>query len=559
MARSPQLMRFLDYIVQRRLEGATQSIKAYSIAVDVLGRPSDFDPQSDPIVRVQARRLRTLLSQYYGGPGATEPLRIDLPVGRYVPEFIVVEKEAVPLSGQQKPVSPPARAAAVPPRGHITVSWFVLLVMAIGVAALIYSLSTWGPRRELLAQSSGALQRPRVTVMEFQNLTGDPATLAAASGLALEVVTDLEPLGTVAVRYGGAGDSVEPDGRPSDFVLTGIVRSDPTASGIVQYSVILTDLLSSGVVWNKSLSLPAELAGRSLDEVSIALVSVLGSARGPLHARARDLLEHNSIAGRENAYLCRMLFDIYRDTGTLAASESALACYTALPEPDQHSGPALAAVASLTAEATGTSGTASALPAQMDRQRIAANLIARAVQTAPTNGFVWEQRARLHELMGSHEQAEAAYGSALQLNPASMDALAARARHLALMGRLADAEPLAQAAVEGAPSPPGWYMAVAALAAINRSDFAAAAEYAELYSQADRELGPILALMAAQRLGDTEMVNRYLPRVLEVPSFRSQGIVTQLRRRISDQSLLEQIRTALIGAGVPQLSLVRSF
>ena len=88
MARSPQLTRFLDYIVRRRLDGDAQSIKAYSIAVDVFGRPTDFDPQSDPIVRVQARRLRGLLDQYYRGPGAEESLRIVLPPGRYVPDFV---------------------------------------------------------------------------------------------------------------------------------------------------------------------------------------------------------------------------------------------------------------------------------------------------------------------------------------------------------------------------------------------------------------------------------------------------------------------------------------
>ena len=69
IARSPQLGRFLAYIVQRTLDGNEQAIKAYSIAVDVFGRPADFDPQADPIVRVQARRLRALLDDYYSGPG----------------------------------------------------------------------------------------------------------------------------------------------------------------------------------------------------------------------------------------------------------------------------------------------------------------------------------------------------------------------------------------------------------------------------------------------------------------------------------------------------------
>ena len=78
---------FLSYIVAARLRGDEAGIKAYAVAVDVFGRPATFDPQSDPIVRVQARRLRTLIDEYYAGEGRADPVRIVLPVGRYVPEF----------------------------------------------------------------------------------------------------------------------------------------------------------------------------------------------------------------------------------------------------------------------------------------------------------------------------------------------------------------------------------------------------------------------------------------------------------------------------------------
>ncbi|RYE53203.1 MAG: hypothetical protein EOP20_13760, partial [Hyphomicrobiales bacterium] len=155
------MTRFLDYIVRKRIAGDTQSIKAYSIAVDVFGRPPDFDPQSDPIVRVQARRLRALLDQYYRGPGAEETLRIHLPIGRYVPDF--VEAEATAPAAPRQPLNFAEQDAELGdlqggqplPRGHVTVSWFVLLVIAIGAAALAYSLSTWSPRRDSQVQAQG--------------------------------------------------------------------------------------------------------------------------------------------------------------------------------------------------------------------------------------------------------------------------------------------------------------------------------------------------------------------------------------------------------------------
>ena len=57
---SPNLTAFLRFIVERTLEGREDTIKAYTVATEVLGRPESFDPQVDPIVRVEATRLQAL-------------------------------------------------------------------------------------------------------------------------------------------------------------------------------------------------------------------------------------------------------------------------------------------------------------------------------------------------------------------------------------------------------------------------------------------------------------------------------------------------------------------
>ncbi|RZA23929.1 MAG: hypothetical protein EOP02_14225, partial [Proteobacteria bacterium] len=92
--RSPQLSKFLKHIVDAKLRGDEAGIKAYSIAVDVFGRPPTFDPQTDPIVRVQARRLRGLLQEFYRQNLGETGVRITLPVGRYVPEFELIAEDA---------------------------------------------------------------------------------------------------------------------------------------------------------------------------------------------------------------------------------------------------------------------------------------------------------------------------------------------------------------------------------------------------------------------------------------------------------------------------------
>jgi TolB-like protein len=78
---------FLAFAVAEVLAGRGDRLKERTIAVGALGRGARFDPRSDPSVRVQARRVRDALQRYYAGPGAFDPLRIELPRGRYAPEF----------------------------------------------------------------------------------------------------------------------------------------------------------------------------------------------------------------------------------------------------------------------------------------------------------------------------------------------------------------------------------------------------------------------------------------------------------------------------------------
>lgn len=84
---SVRLCRFFTHIVNRTLHGDLDSLKEYSIAVEVFDRTSEYDPNIDAIVRVEARRLRAKLKEYYEGPGRNDRVLIALRPGRYVPLF----------------------------------------------------------------------------------------------------------------------------------------------------------------------------------------------------------------------------------------------------------------------------------------------------------------------------------------------------------------------------------------------------------------------------------------------------------------------------------------
>ncbi len=85
--RAPRHSRFLEFVVRKKLAGSPDCIKEYSIGVEVFDRPADYDPGAEPVVRVEAGRLRSRLAEYYETSGKLDELRIYLPRGTYVPIF----------------------------------------------------------------------------------------------------------------------------------------------------------------------------------------------------------------------------------------------------------------------------------------------------------------------------------------------------------------------------------------------------------------------------------------------------------------------------------------
>ena len=84
---SPRSREFLRFVTEETLAGAQANLTQSAIAVRVFGRKEDFDAVVDPIVRIQAGRLRRSLERYYLLSGRHDAVRIELPKGGYVPAF----------------------------------------------------------------------------------------------------------------------------------------------------------------------------------------------------------------------------------------------------------------------------------------------------------------------------------------------------------------------------------------------------------------------------------------------------------------------------------------
>jgi hypothetical protein len=129
IARSPGVVRLLRHITDIYFAGRGDELKEYTIAVDAFGRPPSFDSKRDSVVRVEAHRLRKALKSYYDGPGANTPVRLELPLGSYVPVFRHLGQPPAPVRSAWR------RAV----RGRLLVVSAAIVGAAVAIAALFHA------------------------------------------------------------------------------------------------------------------------------------------------------------------------------------------------------------------------------------------------------------------------------------------------------------------------------------------------------------------------------------------------------------------------------------
>ena len=117
-SRSDRLIRFLRFSVEQALNGNAECLKEQTIGIEVFDRKADYDPRIDPIVRVEARRLRSKLKAYYTTRGRGDEVLIELPKGAYIPCFRA--RGAAKASRQTARTEPIEKSIAVLPFVNLT-------------------------------------------------------------------------------------------------------------------------------------------------------------------------------------------------------------------------------------------------------------------------------------------------------------------------------------------------------------------------------------------------------------------------------------------------------
>ena len=157
---APMLQQLLRYLVQKTFDSSTEALKEYTIGVEALGRPLDFDPKADPIVRVQIHRLRQKLKEYHDSDGLHDSIVIEIPKGQYLPMFEFSGSVEALAGGESSSVGEALLPDHQPPqsipdpvdsrlnRASRPVLRAVLIVVALVVAGFVAGLwigDKWAP------------------------------------------------------------------------------------------------------------------------------------------------------------------------------------------------------------------------------------------------------------------------------------------------------------------------------------------------------------------------------------------------------------------------------
>src|SRR5580704_9314583 len=77
----------LQYLAEKSLSGTADSLKEYTVGLDVFAKPESYDPRQESVVRMHVGRLRQKLAEYYRSEGVDDPIFIDVPKGGFKVTF----------------------------------------------------------------------------------------------------------------------------------------------------------------------------------------------------------------------------------------------------------------------------------------------------------------------------------------------------------------------------------------------------------------------------------------------------------------------------------------
>lgn len=409
---SRRLSAFLSFLVTEMLADRADQLQAYTIAQEVFGRPDDFDPQLNAIVRVQAGQLRLRLGQYYSIEGENDPVRISIPKGAYIPFF-------------SRYKSPENREDQFKPR----------------------------PKKH---------QLPSVMVFPFANFTDCSKFDFFSVGLTGDVIAALECFPDILVHPGSAGNQYKDDivdffelaqAQGARFFLDGNVLE---CGPCVRVSARLLNAETRELLWHGKYTSPINATSLFGVEKKIA-AQVAAAVAGPSGKIAKsDFLSMNR-----------------KSTDRIDAYDAVLRSYHYVHGPNEESHGQITPELEVAVLANPEYSDASAMLARMymDQARFGFNLRSdpeemlqkalaaanNALKYAPNNPMAWHQMCQIQLALGDVEQFFVAGERSILLSPNHPDVLAEYGHHLWRVGHCVRGLEMVGKARSLYSEPPGWY------------------------------------------------------------------------------------------------------
>lgn len=260
-----RMRRFIGFVVNKTLDAEAGTLKEYLVGVEVFDRGPGFDPRTDTIVRVDARRLRKKLQEYYAQEGRLDPIVITLPSGSYVPVFEV-------------------RDIPIPPASPDTSQRRRLILW--GVGAIIILALVLGALPLLRRHTSSAAPIASIAVLPFLDMSPAKDQGYLCDGLSEELINALSAIPglkvvarTSAFRYKGIADDVRRVGADLgvDHIIEGSVR---TSGKRLRVTAQLVRVRDGYHVWSRQFDREFIEVFSIQEELARAVASSVGAELG---------------------------------------------------------------------------------------------------------------------------------------------------------------------------------------------------------------------------------------------------------------------------------------
>ncbi|MGB3390184.1 MAG: hypothetical protein WBA88_19625 [Pseudaminobacter sp.] len=477
--RSGRARDLLRYLVEQEQAGHADRLKGFTIAVDVFGKDADFDPATDAVVRVQARRLRELLAQYFATEGANDPVCISIPRGSYVPAYEVVAAaraeppdadrqardlpapeevptlpEAATIMAAVQPPSPEPAAMVgsepMPPppnplvMRHLHFFWAAMAVIIAMLAFVVFRLASPAPGDVLLARdgttpATSSISVPSAAetlpVVYVETESDDPNTTRVAALLR----SGLSGFDTISVIAREA--PAQPARGTLQFVFT---LSPGNTDGAV---LVELQASASGKMLLSQVLSAADMAPDVLEDRIAALLSSTIPVSGALYG----YIDQDDLG--TGLVECLLLNDGYYLDPTRAKHEAAYRCFEELAKGEAKSPLVYAELGALHLEAVTDHHPYP--PDASEEQALA--LARRAVKTGPTSPYAHRALGFLTSRMGNSAESIRWMRKAYELNTYDLSMAAAYGYALIFSADYAEGAPIMARAVDASSAHPAWW------------------------------------------------------------------------------------------------------